>query len=144
MSLGAYIFQRPFLWGAYFWRALYSAYQWIGLGYSWKENKKCVTVPFLVLFLLWFFQVWAPCACIRRGDLMEGFLHYKFGELIFGEAYFSECYSTAVAGRVHCYLFKVNLYAVKKSHNNNNHFWSAWTVFYQISFPIMNKSRNLL
>ena len=35
------------------------------------------------------FQVQAPRgAYIWRGDLMEGFLHYEFGELIFGRAYF--------------------------------------------------------
>ena len=35
------------------------------------------------------FQVPAPGgANIWRGDLMEGFLHYEFGELIFGGAYF--------------------------------------------------------
>ena len=34
------------------------------------------------------FQVQAPGeAYIRRGDLMEGFLHYDFGGLIFGGAY---------------------------------------------------------
>ena len=27
-------------------------------------------------------------AYIWRGDLMEGFLHYEFGEIIFGGAYF--------------------------------------------------------
>ena len=35
------------------------------------------------------FQVQAPGgAYIRRGDLTEGFLRYKFGGLIFGGAYF--------------------------------------------------------
>ena len=35
------------------------------------------------------FQVQAPWgAYIRRGDLMEGFLRYDFGGLIFGGAYF--------------------------------------------------------
>ena len=29
-----------------------------------------------------------PGACIWRGDLSEGFLHYEFGVLIFGGAYF--------------------------------------------------------
>ena len=44
------------------------------------------------------FQVHAPRgAYIRRGDFMEGFLHYDFGGLIFGRAYtsrglFSEFY----------------------------------------------------
>ena len=34
------------------------------------------------------FQVQAPGgAYIWRGNLMEGFLHYEFGGLIFGEAY---------------------------------------------------------
>ena len=46
------------------------------------------------------FQVQAPWgAYIRRGDLMEGFLRYDFGGLIFGGAYtlrglFSEFYGT--------------------------------------------------
>ena len=43
------------------------------------------------------FQVQAPGAYILRGDLTEGFLHYKFEGLIFGGAYtwrglFSEFY----------------------------------------------------
>ena len=43
------------------------------------------------------FQVQASGAYILRGDLTEGFLHYKFGGLIFGGAYtwrglFSEFY----------------------------------------------------
>ena len=34
------------------------------------------------------FQVLAPVgAFTQRGDLMEGFLHYRFGGLIFGGAY---------------------------------------------------------
>ena len=36
------------------------------------------------------FQEQAPRgAYIRRGDLMEGFLHYDFGGLIFGGALFT-------------------------------------------------------
>ena len=35
------------------------------------------------------FQIQAPQgAYIQRGNLMEGFLHYDFGGLIFGGAYF--------------------------------------------------------
>ena len=39
------------------------------------------------------FQVQAPRgAFIWRGNLMEGFLRYKFGELIFGRAYIWRAY----------------------------------------------------
>ena len=45
------------------------------------------------------FQVQAPWwgggAYIRRGDLMEGFLRYDFGGLIFGGAYFRNVTVTA-------------------------------------------------
>ena len=75
---------------------------------------------------------------------MEGLLHYKFGELIFGEPYFQNVTVLQLLGESIVICLKVNLYAVKKSHNNNYYFWSAWTVFYQLSFPILNKSRNLL
>ena len=67
---------------------------------------------FFALFNLVFevkFQVQAPRgAYIRRGDLMEGFLRYDFGGLIFGGAYtwrglFSEFYG--ILHDVYDYVF---------------------------------------
>ena len=64
---------------------------------------------FIIIALFYFvfegkFQVQAlQGAYIRRGDLTEGFLCYKFGGLIFGGAYtwrglFSEFYGTLSSG----------------------------------------------
>ena len=53
------------------------------------------------------FQVQAPRGSyIRRGDLMEGFLRYNFGGLIFGGAYtwrglFSEFYGIIITIIIH-------------------------------------------
>ena len=50
-----------------------------------------------------------PGACIRRGDLTEGFLRYDFGGLIYGGAYFrnftvlgalKRCRSSSSLGRI--------------------------------------------
>ena len=74
ISLGAYIFQRPFL------RGLYSE----GLIYGRKFT-------FFALYYFVFegnFQVQAPRgAYIGRGDFTGVFLRYEFGGLIFGGAY---------------------------------------------------------
>ena len=60
-------------------------------------KKKCVTVPFLLCFILYFRAICKckpPGAYIRRGDLKEDFLSCDFfflgggGGLIFGEVYF--------------------------------------------------------
>ena len=60
----------------------------IGLACSGKE------ITIFALFYFVFkgkFQVQAPWgAYILRGDLMEGFLHYDFGGLIFGGSYTME------------------------------------------------------
>ena len=96
ISPGAYIFQRPFLRGLFLEGLIFrGAYVWseicvsrsIGLAYSWKE---IITVFALFCFVFeGNFQVQAPVrACIRRGDLMEGFLRYRIGGPIFGGAYF--------------------------------------------------------
>ena len=42
------------------------------------------------LYLRVIFQVQAPGAYIWRGDLMEGFLHYQFGGLIFWRGLYKE------------------------------------------------------
>ena len=39
---------------------------------------------FIVFALFYFAYIW-------RGDLMQGFLHYRFGGLIFGGAHFRNC-----------------------------------------------------
>ena len=49
-----------------------------------------VNLPLLLCFTLYLraiFHVQALGAYIWRGDLTEGFLHYRFGGLIFGGAY---------------------------------------------------------
>ena len=58
------------------------------------------------------FQVQAPWrAYIRRGDLMEGFLRYDFGGLIFGGAYFRN-FTVSSHVKITCYLYMhVNLRA---------------------------------
>ena len=86
-------FKDPF-WGAYFWR---------GLSMEWNLHFKIGWVSLIVgkkftIFALFHFvfegnfQVQAlgggGGAYIWRGDLMEGFLRYEFGEIIFGGAYF--------------------------------------------------------
>ena len=106
ISPGAYIFQRPFSRGLFLERPIFGgAYvqreicviKSVGLGCSGKE--------FTIFALFYFvfegkFQAQAPRgAYIRRGNLMEGFLHYDFGGLIFGGAYtwrglFSEFYGS--------------------------------------------------
>ena len=48
-------------------------------------------MPFLLCFTLYLRAISKfkpPGAYIWKGDLMEGFLRYKFGGLIFGGAYF--------------------------------------------------------
>ena len=62
------------------------------------EGNLRFKIDFTVLALFYFvfegnFQVQDPPpptrgAYIWRGDLIEGFLHYEFGRLIFGGAYF--------------------------------------------------------
>ena len=57
-----------------------------------KRTKVCVTVPFLLSFILYLREVskdiLAPGTYVRRRDLTEGFfLRYEFGGLIFEGAY---------------------------------------------------------
>ena len=83
ISLGAYIFQRPFL------RGLYSE----GLIYGGKfafQNQLGFwgKFTFFALFFFVFSKYKPPGASIWRGDLTEGFLRYRLGSLIFGRAYF--------------------------------------------------------
>ena len=75
----------------------------VGLASSSKVNlKKYVTVSFLPRSILYLGAIskYKPLgAYIRRGDLMEGFLRYNFGGLIFEGAHrwrglFSEFYGT--------------------------------------------------
>ena len=90
MSPGAYIFQRPFL------KGLYSE----GLMYGGKfafKSRLCQLIvgrKFTIFSLFYFvfegtvFKYKPPGAYIRRGHLTEGFLHYRFGKLMFEGAYF--------------------------------------------------------
>ena len=73
--------------GAYLWREICVSKS-IGLASYTVVGRK-----FNVFALFYFafegnFQVQASGACIWRGDLAEGFLHYEFGGLIFEGAYF--------------------------------------------------------
>ena len=74
----------------------------IGLGYSWKGNKEklCVTVPFLLCFILHLRAVSKykpPGAYVRRSHLTEGFffLRYEFGGAYTWRGLFSEFYDTS-------------------------------------------------
>ena len=105
ISPEAYIFQRPFLRGLFL--------EGLIFGGAYLRREICVSksiglalklelnLPFLLCFTLYLraiFQVRAPGGTyIWRGDLMEGFLRYRIGGLIFGGAYtrrglFSEFY----------------------------------------------------
>ena len=57
-----------------------------------KCKNLCVTVQFslflIILNLRTISKYKPPGACIWRGDLLEGFLCYEFGGLIFEGAYF--------------------------------------------------------
>ena len=94
MSPRAYIFQRPFLRGLYsegliiIYGGKFAFQNLLGEPYSWKE---------IYLFLLCFTLYLRATAkynprggggaYIWRHDLMEGFLRYKFGGLIFEGGY---------------------------------------------------------
>ena len=75
---------------------------WVSFWFKGKFKKICVTVSFLpcsILYLGAISKYKLPGAYIRRGDLMEGFLRYNFGRLIFEGArrwrgLFSEFYGT--------------------------------------------------
>ena len=95
---GAYIFPRLFLRGL-FWGGLISggAYLQIWEGnlcfkINWASlivgNKFTVFALFYFVFEGNFLSTSPLGANIWRGDLTEGFLCYRFGELIFGGAYF--------------------------------------------------------
>ena len=61
----------------------------IMLAYSWKEIYHFFLS--FTLYLRALFSGTSPWgACIRRDHLTEGFLHYRFGELMFGGAYFRD------------------------------------------------------
>ena len=85
-------FKGPF-WGAYIWRGRPSKY---GGKFAFQIDWASLIVgrKFTIFALFYFvfegnFQVPAPGrAYIWRGNLMAGFLHYEFGELIFAVAYF--------------------------------------------------------
>ena len=94
ISLGAYIFQRPFLRGLYSEGLIYGrkfAFQNrlpLGWRYSWKE----IYLFCFVLLCIWgqlpSTSPWWGGAYIWRGDLTKGFLHYEFGGLIHRGDYF--------------------------------------------------------
>ena len=89
-----------------------------------KIKNMCYRTIFGFVLALVFPSISPPCLyiIIRRGVLMEGLLHYKFGELIFGEPYFQNVTVLQLLGESIVICLKVNLYAVKKSHNNNYYF----------------------
>ena len=107
ISLGAYIFQRPFLRGLYSEGLIYGrkfAFQNrlpLGWRYSWKE---------IYLFCFVLLCIWGQLpstspkgggAYIWRDDLTEGFLRYEFGGLIFGGAYTRRCLFLEFYGMTH-------------------------------------------
>ena len=114
ISLGAYIFQRPFLRGLYAEGNLCFQIDWASL---------IVGSKFTVFALFYFvfegnFPSRSPRgAYIWRGDLTKGFLRYRLGGLIFGGAYtwrglFSEFYGISETTGTN--FFKIS------SHNLHN------------------------
>jgi len=94
ISPGAYIFQRPFLRGLSTEGNLRLKIDWASLIVG---SKFTVFALFYFVFEGSFPSTSPRGAYIRRGDLTEGFLRYRFGGLIFGGAYtwrglFSEFY----------------------------------------------------
>ena len=88
-SPGAYIFQRPFLGGLFLEGLIFGgAYLWGEICISKYGRKFTVFVFFCFVFEGNFPSTSPQGAYIWRGDLTEGFLHYRFGGLIFGGAYF--------------------------------------------------------
>ena len=88
-SPGAYIFQRPFLGGLFLEGLIFrGAYLWGEICIS-KYGRKFTVFAFFCFVFEGNFPSTSPQgAYIWRGDLTEGFLHYRFGGLIFGGAYF--------------------------------------------------------
>ena len=96
---GLVFFKGPF-WGAYFWRGLYSE----GFIYCMKGNlpfkidwASLIVGSKLTVFGLFYFifegifpSTSPQRAYIWKGDLMDGFLCYWFGGLIFKGAYFQK------------------------------------------------------
>ena len=86
---GLIFFRGPF-WGAYVWSGLYSKgnlrfkIEWASLLFG---SKFTVLALFYFVFEVNFLSTSPRGAYIWRGDLTEGFLHYRFGGLIFGGAY---------------------------------------------------------
>ena len=85
ISPGAYIFQRPFLRGLSTEGYLRFKIDWASLIVG---RKFTVFALFYFVFEGNFPSTSPQGAYIRRGDLTEGFLRYRFGGLIFGGAYF--------------------------------------------------------
>ena len=91
ISAGAYIFQRPFLWGLFLEGLIYgrkfASQNRLGYRYSWKEIYRFC----FVLLCIWgqFPSTSPPGGLLFwRGDLTEGFFRYEFGGLTLGGAYF--------------------------------------------------------
>ena len=84
ISSGAYIFQRPFLRGLCAEGNLRFKIDWASL----MVGSKFTFFALFYFVLEGNFPSTSPQgAYIWRGDLTEGFLHYRFGGLIFGGAY---------------------------------------------------------
>ena len=96
ISPRAYIFQRPFLrglfleglifGGAHLWREI-CVYKSIGLALYIVRSKFTVFTLYYFVFEGNFPSTIPRGAYIWKGDLMEGFLRHRFGELIYGGAY---------------------------------------------------------
>ena len=95
ISLGAYIFQRPFLRALFLEGFIFGGAYRLGKPYSWKEIYRFC----FVLLCIWgqFSKYKPPGGLYLEGRFNGGFLRYRFGGLIFGGAYtwrglFSEFY----------------------------------------------------
>ena len=110
----AYIFQRPFLRGLSTEGNLCFKINWASL----------IVGSELTVFALFYFVFEGnfPSTSPQRGHLMEGFLTYQFGGLIFGGVYtwrglFSEFY-----GIVTLYIYFSFLLSATKEHLS----WKSW------------------
>ena len=114
ISLRDYIFQRPFLRGLILEGLIYGEKFAFQNQYYWASL--IVGNKFTVFALLYFvfegnFPSTSPRgAYIWRGDITEGFLHYRFRGLIFGGSYtWRGLFSPSDILRTHNYLFSSSL-----------------------------------
>ena len=87
--------------GAYtWWEFCTTKTDWVSLQFEGKFKKHVLPYRFCLVSLRAISKYKPTGAYVWRGDLMEGFLPYDFGGLIFGGAYFQNF--TVIADCVHC------------------------------------------